>query len=95
MKFPDWVETKRMPKLERAQRRLRYLLRRVAVDATPGGTMKQMCPLVGIDPSSLSCAITRGWCSDSQAIRIADLVGKEHTDWRWLRYPLDVPAETA
>jgi len=93
MKFPKWVEPPRTNKATRASNRLRYLLKRIAIERNAEGSLKKMCHEIGIDHSSLACAVRRGYCSERQALLIQDLIGADHTPWRYLRYPLDIEVE--
>lgn len=93
MKFPEWIDDPKQTDQERASKRLRYLLRRVALDIDGEGQLMTICRAAQIDHSSLACAIKRGYLTQAMATMIEYAIGKSVIPHEWLMKPLEIPTE--
>lgn len=91
MHFPAWVTNPRLKKQEKASNRLKYLLARLALDYSKEGSITHVASCIGMSHTTFYNYIARGAFSDSMALRIEKLFGRENCPNEWLRDPLSIP----
>lgn len=78
---------------DRARGRLRYLMQRAALRATGRASVRALADAIGMNHATLGDCIKNNRCTPGVALKIEDLVGKDHTPNEWLRFPLEVIAD--
>lgn len=86
MKFPEWVL--KASKKNQASARLRYLVYRIALEASPKPTVRALCENIDIDHSTVTTYITRGAFSPNLARLFEKKFGRDIADAMWLTDPL-------
>jgi hypothetical protein len=94
MRFPLWVDGKRMSKAARASARLKYMLSMLAAHVDGRQSMRALGDRVGLNHSTLSLYIRRGSFSESAARKIEEKIGRETIPFEYLVAPLDIAATT-
>lgn len=95
MRFPSWIDTKRHPAAKRAQLRLKYMLSAAALQKWGDTSVRKLAAQAGCDHSSIFNAINRGAFTESMALSIERVFGRDVLPHEWLISPLEVGQVTA
>jgi hypothetical protein len=94
MKFPSWVSAphhgRKAPPEVVAKRRLSYIVRRLALEHEPTGSLSDLGERVGILSSQFSLAFRSGRFTQRQAETIESALGRRVVKKEHLMYPLDI-----
>lgn len=88
--FPDWVNSPpdQAPS-ELAQKRLRYLVRRAALEVAANGSVQSLSSMCGLHRSTFSNFMSAGAFSAATATKLESVCGRELLRHEWLMNPLD------
>lgn len=93
MEFPGWVNRSagggRARRETVASNRLRYLIKRIAIEHNDKGSVEQIARLLGMHHSTFSIYIRRGHFSEAAALKLERTFGRDIVRAEWLRDPLN------
>lgn len=75
MQIPHFVEVGRKTKKAKASARLKFVLANLAAQHTSRSSMRALADKIGMDHSTLSTYIRRGYFSEPAAKRIEEVMG--------------------
>lgn len=94
MHFPKWVTApvngKRLSQDMIASNRLAYIVRRLALELDPYGTMQSLAERTGMNASRIGTMITQGRFTQGQAELMEQVVGRSMIKKEHLMYPMDI-----
>lgn len=89
MQIPQWVDSKKRRKAERASARLKYILVLLAAKHTGRQSIRALAERCGMDHSTISHYIRQGSFSERAAKRIEGILGRQEITHEWLIDPLE------
>ena len=94
MNFPNWVCRSaaggRASQATIASNRLKYILKKIAIEHNQRGSTEQLARAIGMHHSTFSIYIRRGHFSNSAAAAIEKMFGREIVKADWLCEPLNI-----
>lgn len=93
MKFPTWTRRTGLTRQERAAKRLRYIVYRLAIEVCETPTIRALAERGGIDHATISCALRAGRFSEELAARFEAAFGRKLVRKDELIDPLAIESE--
>lgn len=89
VKFPRWVTAPGTDE-EKAQRRVRYVVLRAALEITEGASVAALADHCGLSRTHIHQAMREGRFAPKLAAEIEKVCGRKVLRREWLVYPLDI-----